>query len=67
LGRESADSAGSIAGNLLGVLFGVDAIPHTWLDELELRDVIERLAIDLNAIASGKLSWPQVWEAYPGN
>jgi ADP-ribosylglycohydrolase len=62
-----SDSTGSIAGNLLGVQFGVDAIPHTWLEELELRDAIERLAIDLNAIASGELTWPQAWEAYPGN
>jgi ADP-ribosylglycohydrolase len=62
-----SDSTGSIAGNLLGVQFGVNAIPHTWLQELELRDVIERLAIDLNAIASGKLRWPQACEAYPGN
>jgi ADP-ribosylglycohydrolase len=62
-----SDSTGSMAGNLLGVQFGVDAIPHTWLEELELRSVIERLAIDLNALVSGKLTWPQACEAYPGN
>jgi ADP-ribosyl-[dinitrogen reductase] hydrolase len=62
-----SDSTGSIAGNLLGVQFGVDAIPHAWLEKLELRDAIERLAIDLNAIASGAITWPQAWEAYPGN
>jgi len=62
-----SDSTGSIAGNLLGVQFGVDAIPHAWFEELELGDVIERLAIDLDAIPSGKLSWPQAWEAYPPN
>jgi ADP-ribosylglycohydrolase len=62
-----SDSTGSIAGNLLGVQFGFDAIPSTWLEELELREEIERLATDLNAIASGTVTWQQAWEAYPGN
>ena len=62
-----SDSTGSIAGNLLGVQFGVNTIPHTWLEKLELRDAIERLAVDLNVIASGTVTWRQAWEAYPGN
>ena len=41
-----SDSTGSIAGNILGAMYGVEAIPTRWLDELELRDEIEQLARD---------------------
>jgi ADP-ribosylglycohydrolase len=43
-----SDSTGSIAGNLAGALYGVGAIPQHWLEQLELREVIERVAIDLH-------------------
>jgi ADP-ribosylglycohydrolase len=42
-----SDSTGSIAGNLLGAMHGLDALPRDLLDELEGRDVIERLAREL--------------------
>ena len=45
-----SDSTGSIAGNLLGAIHGVEAIPQRWLESLELRDVIAEVADDL-------LSW----------
>lgn len=41
-----SDSTGSICGNILGAMWGVDAIPPAWLAELELREVIERLCLD---------------------
>lgn len=41
-----SDSTGSIAGNILGALHGDGAIPSSWLDHLELRDVITTLALD---------------------
>jgi ADP-ribosylglycohydrolase len=47
-----SDSTGAIAGNLLGAMHGVDAIPERWLAPLELRSIIEEVADDL-------LSWPQ--------
>jgi ADP-ribosylglycohydrolase len=47
-----SDSTGAIAGNLLGALHGVGAIPERWLAPLELRGVIEEVADDL-------LSWQQ--------
>ena len=43
-----SDSTAAICGNLLGALWGVDAIPTDWLAELELRDEIEILARDLH-------------------
>ena len=42
-----SDSTGSITGNILGTLFGKEAIPGRWLDQLELRDEIETVAVDM--------------------
>lgn len=42
-----SDTTGSIAGNVIGALFGVEAWPGAWLRELELADVVERVARDL--------------------
>jgi hypothetical protein len=39
--------AGSIAGDILGAIHGVDAIPARWLRALELRAEIAQLARDL--------------------
>ena len=43
-----SDSTGSIAGNLLGAMHGVDALPSEVLAELEARDIIEEIATDLS-------------------
>lgn len=43
-----SDSTGSLAGNILGLLHGVGAIPGRWLDGLELREEIEGLAVELH-------------------
>jgi ADP-ribosyl-[dinitrogen reductase] hydrolase len=40
-----SDSTGSICGNILGARDGSGVIPDPWLASLELRDVIERLAL----------------------
>lgn len=42
-----SDSTGAIAGALLGAMHGPEAIPTTWLESLELREVVERVAADL--------------------
>lgn len=42
-----SDSTGAISGNILGALLGKSAIPSGWLEELEMRDVIEEVAQDL--------------------
>lgn len=59
-----SDSTGAIAGNLLGALHGVEAIPEAWLGPLELREVISEIATDL-------LEFPRwdpdlIWRKYPG-
>ena len=42
-----SDSTGSITGNILGALYGVDIIPEKWLTELELKELIEEISVDL--------------------
>jgi ADP-ribosylglycohydrolase len=42
-----SDSTGAITGNILGALLGKSVIPSEWLEELEMRDVIEEVARDL--------------------
>ena len=69
-----SDSTGAIAGNLLGTLYGAQAIPPAWLDALELRDVITELAEDLYVFPSwdiGAYSGNEalgefIWDKYPG-
>ena len=42
-----SDSTGAIAGNLLGLIHGEQGIPASWLERLELREVVETVADDL--------------------
>lgn len=58
-----SDSTGSLTGQLLGTLWGAGVIPQRWLDELELRDVIETIATDLLTATSGTAS---LEDRYPG-
>ena len=69
-----SDSTGSITGNLLGTMLGVDALPREWLEPLELRDVITELANDLHDFpdwrsgdysGDAELQRP-TWNKYPG-
>lgn len=70
-----SDSTGSIAGQLRGTVEGKGAIPARWLEELELRDEIERAADDLYdwthespiRTSAGYAEVPDEWWArYPG-
>ncbi len=38
---------GAIAGNILGALYGKSSIPVEFLDQLELRELIEEMATDV--------------------
>lgn len=42
-----SDSTGSITGNILGALNGIDVIPEDWIARLELKELIEETAEDL--------------------
>ena len=58
-----SDSTGAITGNLLGALLGKEAIPMNWLTDLEMKEVIEELALDLLLKFKDDDVW---WEKYPG-
>lgn len=60
-----SDSTGAIAGNLLGALHGVQAIPPAWLTPLELREVIDAVARDLYATRDGDKNDARLREKYP--
>ena len=42
-----SDSTGAIAGNILGAWLGAEAIPAEWLEVLELRQVVEDMAVKM--------------------
>jgi ADP-ribosyl-[dinitrogen reductase] hydrolase len=44
-----SDSTGAVCGNIVGALYGEDAIEPTWLAQLELREVVEAMAADVLA------------------
>jgi hypothetical protein len=61
-----------MAGNPLGLVHGVEAIPEGWLEVLELREVISELATDFWWHFAAKPRAPcddggcGQWEKYPG-
>jgi ADP-ribosylglycohydrolase len=61
-----SDSTGSLTGNLLGALHGVDVIPDRWLRALELKDVIEELAGDLASVRARTFDVERGSAKYPG-
>lgn len=67
-----SDSAGLIAGHLLGIQYGPAAIPARWYQRLEMRGVIERVAEDIERVprdycGSGGEFDQQFELAYPGH
>src|SRR6266516_3671417 len=68
-----SDSTGAIAGNLLGAMHGVNAIPAEWLESLELRSVITEVAEDLFSFPDWQIGEysdnrelnDRIWEKYP--
>jgi ADP-ribosyl-[dinitrogen reductase] hydrolase len=61
-----SDSTGAIAGNILGALHGTTWLPEAWLEQLELRAEIERIADDLATVATASADPELMWDAYPG-
>jgi ADP-ribosylglycohydrolase len=61
-----SDSTGSMAGQLLGVAMGEEAIPERWLRDLELRDVIRQVADDLyDWFVEGVMQYEDGWPTLP--
>lgn len=65
--NHSADSCvtGALAGQLAGAVYGVDAIPAHWLEQLELGEIIEVLCADAaEAFAPPMPEWAQRYLPY---
>jgi ADP-ribosylglycohydrolase/protein-tyrosine phosphatase len=45
-----SDSTGAITGNLLGAMLGLREIPDRWLDQVELKQVLQEMADDLASV-----------------
>lgn len=58
-----SDSTGAIVGNLLGAMHGRAWLPAEWLDRLELRAEIERIAVELAWVSVGQ---HPLRDDYPG-
>jgi len=61
-----SDSTGAITGNLLGAMWGAETIPLCFLEQLELRREIERLAVDLVNVVEGHTDSADIFDDYPG-
>ncbi|WP_227368850.1 ADP-ribosylglycohydrolase family protein [Halomonas sp. M20] len=68
-----SDSIGLLAGNLLGLRFGLSDIPVEWVEDLELRDWLYRLGHDLQWLPKVYLGRgygahdDELRESYPDN
>lgn len=58
-----SDSTGSLTGNLIGALHGPTAFPAAWQRQVEMSELIVRLARDLHSVANGEAVDA---DAYPG-
>jgi ADP-ribosylglycohydrolase len=62
-----SDSTGSIAGNMLGLLYPNDIFIHRWAAAIECSDLISRLSRDLTAAKSwNENEIEHHWQEYPG-
>lgn len=63
-----SDSTGSITGNILGLINGLDSIPGEWILNLEGNELVKEVAEDLHTGVKGNIferdeEW---WRKYPG-
>jgi ADP-ribosyl-[dinitrogen reductase] hydrolase len=42
---------GAVYGGLAGAYYGLDGIPHDWLESLQKKDVVMKIAADLANLA----------------
>jgi len=62
-----SDSTGAITGNILGALWGYEAIPADLAQQVEAREIAETLARDLLELSAGNdRVQPRQIERYPG-
>jgi len=61
-----SDSTGSMAGQLLALIGGLEAIPERWRTRVELCDMLDTIAEDLAAVRFGEFDTSQNRDRYPG-
>jgi len=63
-----SDSTGSITGNILGLINGIDKIPVKWKDNLIGHEIVKQVAEDLHLKMKGDSlnSNDEWWKKYPG-
>ena len=42
-----SDSTGAVTGNIMGAILGYDSIPKRYIEKLEMKDLIEEMALRL--------------------
>jgi len=42
----NSDSTGGITGSILGMIYGIGGIPNSWIEQLEVKDIIYEMADD---------------------
>ena len=48
-------------------MHGVATLPQEWIEQVELRDVIETLAQDFTTVLEGRADPEALWDRYPGH
>lgn len=63
-----SDSTGSITGNILGLINGIESIPREWITNLKGNDIIVTIAQDLHTGVKGDSedTDQEWWDKYPG-
>lgn len=63
-----SDSTGSIAGNILGLINGIEKIPVNWINNLIGHEIVKQVAEDLHVKIKGdSFNTDEIWwEKYPG-
>ena len=63
-----SDSTGSITGNLLGLINGLEKIPQKWIINLRYNDIVKQIGEDLHIQIKGDSlkTDDEWWERYPG-
>lgn len=63
-----SDSTGSITGNILGLINGIDKIPEQWVRNLKGNEIVNQVAQDLYIKVKGDSfnTNDEWWEKYPG-
>ncbi|MEA1875381.1 MAG: ADP-ribosylglycohydrolase family protein [Bacteroidota bacterium] len=63
-----SDSTGSITGNILGLINGLDVIPQEWINNLRSADIVRQIGEDLHAGCKSDSfnTNDEWWDRYPG-